>query len=361
MISGVWLLIWFSMQLRSQTDNNSNKEPSDDSTAITETSFVAAPFYELTIPYLQQRTYHSAVGQLNQVSETEEYVSYITSYDSDGLKINALLTVPKLPMPVEGYPAVVFVHGYIPPYRYRTLDNYASYVDYLARQGLVVFKIDLRGHGDSEGDASGAYYSGDYVVDTLHARAAIQNLSFVDSEAVGLWGHSMAGNIVLRAMVAQPTISKSVIWAGAVYSYQDFQELGINDASYQSPATQSQRARQRDLLFATHGAFSAESEYWQMVPATNYLEGVTGAVQIHHALDDSVVSIEYSRRLVTLLDESDISHQLFEYKTGGHNLTGASFSQAMSRTAAFLTDKPSSVFGNNSSESGNSATNINAP
>ena len=42
-----------------------------------------------------------------------------------------------------------------------------------------------------------------------------------------MWGHSMAGNLVLRAMLIEPEIKAGVIWAGAVYSYDDFAKYGI--------------------------------------------------------------------------------------------------------------------------------------
>ncbi|EKD86772.1 MAG: Dipeptidylaminopeptidase/acylaminoacyl-peptidase, partial [uncultured bacterium] len=165
------------------------------SNRVTPTPF---PFQEMTIPYLRSRTYESSLGELNQATETSTYVGYLTDYDSDGFKVNGYLTKPKGKEPEGGFPAIVFVHGYIPPENYQTLESYSAYIDYLARNGFVVFKIDLRGHGQSEGEPGGGYYSSDYIIDTLNARAALQNLDFVKPEAVGLWGHSMAGNVVSR-------------------------------------------------------------------------------------------------------------------------------------------------------------------
>lgn len=302
------------------------------------------PFQEMTIPYLRSRNYQSSLGDLEKVSENSNYTSFLTSYDSDGLKINGLLTIPESDPPSSetsegrrvGWPAVVFLHGYIPPQNYRTLVNYAAYVDYLAKNGLVVFKIDLRGHDKSEGEPGGSYYSGDYIIDTLNAVAALKNSDFVDSGRIGLWGHSMAGNVVFRSMAAMPEISKVVIWAGAVYTYEDFSQFRISDASYQPPPQTSEGRRKRDELFATYGGFDPQNEFWKQVPATNYLDGLKGEVQVHHAVDDNVVSIDYSRNLMSILDNTDIGHELFEYPSGGHNLTGSSFTQAMQRSVDFF-------------------------
>lgn len=295
------------------------------------------PFQELTIPYLRSRIYESSLGELSQIQQSTSYTTYLTSYDSDGLRINGLLYVPTDNSPSDGWPAVVFVHGYIPPAEYETLENYNSYASSLASRGLVVFKIDLRGHNESEGEASGAYYSGDYIIDTLNAHSALQNFDQVNASQIGLWGHSMAGNVVFRALAAKPNIPRVVIWAGAVYTYEDFQEFRIQDNSYQAPPQESERRRLRDELFSTYGEFDPVSVFWSQVPATNYLEEITGSIQIHHAIDDNVVNVEYSKNLISILDNTSIPHELFEYGSGGHNLTGTTFSSAIDRSASFLT------------------------
>src|SRR5258708_5938392 len=299
---------------------------------------IATPFkfQELTIPYLRNRKYESKLGNLEKYSENASYTSYLTSYDSDGLKINGLLTKPTGKMPDGGWPAIVFVHGYIDPTIYKTTQNYVAYVDYLARNGFVVFKIDLRGHDKSEGQASGAYYSSHYVIDTLNAREALKVSDFVNPNKVGLWGHSMAGNITFRSFAVMPDIPALVIWAGAGYTYSDLTLYRITDLSYHSPEINSIRAKQRQDLKDTYGDFDPNSEFWKQVAPTNYISDLKGAIEIHHAIDDNVVSIEYSRNLMKLLDNVSIDHKLYEYQTGGHNISGASFNTAMQRTVDFF-------------------------
>ena len=297
------------------------------------------PFADMTVPYLRARTYESSLGELDQVGSNANYTSYVTSDTSDGIRVNGLLTKPTGEEPEGGWPAVVFVHGYIPPTVYRTQGQYADYVDYIARNGIVVFKIDLRGHADSEGEAGGGYFGSDYIVDTLNARAALQSSGFVNPDGIGLWGHSMAGNVVLRATAARPEIKASVIWAGAVYTYLDMQKFGIDDNSYRPPENNNNRQRRRQLLRDTHGDPTADSAFWKQVAATNYLNDFKGAIEIHHAVDDAVVNIGYSRDLVELLNDTSVPHELYEYGSGGHNISGGSFNQAMQRTVKFYKEQ----------------------
>lgn len=300
------------------------------------------PFQEITIPYLRSRTYQSQLGSLEKVSSNSKYTSYLTSFDSDGFKVNGLLTIPKEDPSTlaqddgKKYPAIIFVHGYISPASYQTLVNYAQYVDYLASNGFVVFKIDLRGHGNSEGEPGGSYYSSDYIIDVLNARAALQNSDFVNPNSVGLWGHSMAGNVIARALAAQPEIPAIVIWGGAVYTYTDFSQFSIDDNSYQPPPSDSPSRKKRNEMFEKYGQFDPNSDFWKQVPMTNYLDGIKGAISLNHAVDDPVVDIRYSRNLNSILDKAAIAHELNEYSSGGHNLTGSAFNEAMQNTVEFF-------------------------
>ena len=123
---------------------------------------------ELTIAALRAKEIGGSDITIEEtLANGANYAQYVASYLSEGNKVFGLLTVPLGDVPSNGFPAIVFVHGYIPPEIYRTTERYVAYVDALARNGFVVFKIDLRGFGNSEGEASGAYFSPDYTVDAI--------------------------------------------------------------------------------------------------------------------------------------------------------------------------------------------------
>ncbi len=328
----VWGSLYFTVYKADQVKNIA-KVASNEELQAKPTPF---PFQEMTMPFLKSREYNSKLGERELISDNGNYSSYLTSYDSDGFKVNAQLTIPAGQKPESGWPAIVFVHGYIPPASYQTLGNYSSYVDYLASQNFVVLKIDLRGHGESEGEPGGGYYSSDYVIDALNARSALQNSDFVNPESIGLWGHSMAGNVVSRALGARPEIPAIVIWGGAVYTYEDFSDYSIQDNSYQPPSEDSLSRRKRNELFKKYGQFDPNSSFWKLVPVTNYLGDIKGAISLNHTIDDEVVSVEYSRNFNKILDKTNIIHELNEYQTGGHNFIGASFVSAMQNTVKFF-------------------------
>ncbi|MBU2632869.1 hypothetical protein KKG52_04090 [Patescibacteria group bacterium] len=104
------------------------------------------------------------------------YKRYIASYKSAGLKIYALLTIPNEKKPLNGWPVIIFNHGYIQPEQYKTAEKYVAYTDAFSRNGYIVFKSDYRGHGDSEGKPEGAYYSPAYTIDVLNAVSSVKKL-----------------------------------------------------------------------------------------------------------------------------------------------------------------------------------------
>ena len=176
------------------------------------------------------------------------------------------------------------------------------------------------------------------MIDTLNAYAALRKTDFVNANRIGIWGHSMAGNVIMRSMAARPDIPAGVIWAGAVYTYEDMRTYGIDDNSYVRPPSRAPTQRAREQLFSQMGAPSLQTEFWQMVSPVSYLTDLKGAVQIHHAVNDDVVSIEYSRNLEKIAEEQGADVELVEHSSGGHNITGPAFVDAMQGTVEFFNE-----------------------
>jgi dipeptidyl aminopeptidase/acylaminoacyl peptidase len=310
----------------------------------TQTEVVFQVGREITIEYLRGlEITGSEITFEEKLADRSNYHQHLVSYISEGNKIYGLLTIPFGEPPQGGFKAIVFNHGYIPPTAYRTTERYTAYVDYLARNGFVVFKIDYRGHGESQGEPSGAYFSPGYTIDSIAAFKSLQMMDIIDPQGIGMWGHSMAGNLVLRAMLIEPDIKAGVIWAGAVYSYDDFVKYGINDNTYRPPepsGTQegSDRPRRSREIFDTYGRPDTQVDYWQAVSLTENINFLNSPLQLHHAQDDTVVNIGYSFDLASVLQENGKQYEFYSYEGGGHNLISPYFDQAMQRTVEFFRD-----------------------
>lgn len=288
----------------------------------------------LAIDAMRQRDYPGSDLAIEQVlAPGSNYRRYIASYRSDGLKIFGLLTVPNGARPASGWPVIIFNHGYIPPEQYRTTERYVGYVDALARAGYIVFKSDYRGHGTSEGRPSSAYGSPDYTVDVLNAVTTLQRYPEADPNRIGMWGHSMGGNVTLRALVIDPRIKVAVIWAGVTASYQDLLENWHPPPGSGPPP--SARGTWRQDWLRRYGAPEQDPAFWDSISPMSYLSDVTAPIQIHHGTADIEVPLVFSQKLAAQLRDDGKTVELYTYPGSDHNISQG-FSVAMARSIVFF-------------------------
>jgi len=268
------------------------------------------------------------------------YQRYYVSYQSEGLKIYALLTVPNGEKPESGWPVIVFNHGYIPPEQYRTTERYVAYVDGFARNGYIVLRPDYRGHDRSEGEARSSYGYPDYTIDVLNALSAVRAYEDTDPNRIGMWGHSMGGYITLRSMVTASDIQAGVIWAGVVASYPDLltkwrrRPTPTVEPGLPTPTPRWSR-RWRDDLYEEYGSPEENPEFWASISANSYLEDLSGPLQLHQGTADDSVPVEFSEILVTQVEAVDGSVELFSYEGDNHNISNY-FGTAMQRSIDFF-------------------------
>lgn len=278
-------------------------------------------------------------GSSITIEETLEpganYHRYIAWYESEGLKIYGLLTVPFGEPPAAGWPAIIFNHGYIPPEVYRSTERYIAYVNNLAANGYIIYRIDYRGHDRSEGQPTGAYGSPGYTTDVLNAVAAVKTFPKADPRRIGMWGHSMGGYLTLRAMVISSDIRAGVIWAGVVASYPDLICCWRTPNPNQPTATPDPNFRGGWRAWQnTFGTPQDNPEFWLGISANSYLSDISGPVQLHHGTADTTVPIAFSRTLYQQLLDAGKTVEYYEYEGGDHNLAKY-FSTAMQRTLNF--------------------------
>ncbi len=278
----------------------------------------------LTLTWLaQQKTPGSAITVEEVLAPGSNYDRFVVSYLSDGLKINAYLTVPQGEQPATGWPAIIFNHGYIPPEVYRTTERYIAYQDAFARAGYVVFRPDYRGHAFSEGEATGAYGSPGYAIDVLNALESVKADARVDPNRIGMWGHSLGGYLTLRSMVVNDDIKAGVIWAGVVGSYADMLENWRRNPNTVPTSIPQSARRWRDDLVAQMGSPTENPFYWNSISANSYLDTLSGPLQLHHGTADDDVPVAFSRTLAEQVTAAGGEVEYFEYPGDNHNLSNS--------------------------------------
>ncbi|QLG09775.1 alpha/beta fold hydrolase [Deinococcus sp. D7000] len=313
-----------------EAEGDASTEPPPDTTVRT------GPFGEVTdaalealvarqpisIPALRAREYPgSRLTVVRTLNAGSNYSRQVVSYQSDGLKIFALLTVPNGTPPKGGWPAIVFNHGYIPPQQYRTTERYVAYQDAFARAGYVTLKSDYRGHGDSEGEAGGGYNDPGYTVDVLNAAASLKKDPRVNRDRMGVWGHSMGGQLSLRAMLVDPDLKAASLWAGVVASYD------VLATDWNPPKGEEKPTLDR-----------LNRRYLRALSPNAYLQDLDGRpIELQQGTADEDVPYSFQQAFADDLRAARQRFTAYRYPGDNHNLSG-NLRTALNRSVAFFND-----------------------
>ena len=299
-----------------------------------------ATLHPLTIAAMRIKIYPGSQMVIEQsLAANANYSRYVASYYSDGNNVFGLLTVPNGRMPQDGWPLILFNHGYIDPAIYRTTERYVAYQDAFARNGYVTFKSDYRGHGFSEGSTDietnqGGNRHAAYTSDVLNALSSLKLRTDVDADKIGMWGHSMGGQITLRAMVISNEVKAGSIWAGTVADYATMWDRW-EDRTRANPQWSSRIRNWRAELVADYGTPEENPAFWSSISPNAYVDDLSGAVLLQHATGDSIVPVAYSDIVNTEIEAVGGEVSYFRYIGDDHNLS-ANLSVALARDVTFF-------------------------
>jgi uncharacterized protein len=285
-----------------------------------------------SVEHLRQQGYPGSALTIEQtLAPGDTYRRYLASYRSEGLRINALMTLPDGAKPPGGWPVIVVNHGYTPPALYQTTAGYEAHIDAFARNGYIVLRPDYRGHGDSDGDAGGGYDAPGYTIDVLNAVASIKRHPDAAADRIGMWGHSLGGAVTLSTMVVGGDIKAGVVWAGVSGSYDELVALWDE----RQRALPSESRQLGNALFAMLGTPAENPLFWDAVSLERYLADLSGPLQLHHSSTDESIPVSFARTLAQQLEEAGQLVEYYEYSGDNHNLT-ANFDTAITRSLAFF-------------------------
>ncbi|WP_444924170.1 DPP IV N-terminal domain-containing protein [Microbulbifer sp. DLAB2-AF] len=201
------------------------------------------------------------------------------------------------------YPVMVYVYGG-PHVQVVTNSWDKAFNQFMAQQGYVVFSLDNRGSANRGTTFENPIFKNmgsPEIEDQVTGVKFLRTLPFVDSENIGIFGHSYGGYMALMSM----------------FKAGDYFKAGVSGA----PVTDWS-------LYDTHyterymGNPDTDADAYQASSVFPYTEGLKGSLLIYHGMADDNVLFTNTTRLIKQLQDNGQQFELMTYPGKKHSLRG---------------------------------------
>lgn len=267
------------------------------------------PVSVLGLAAQQHRGDRLRVGTVH--ARTADYTSYDVRYRSssttprgvESYRITGVLNVPRGPGP---FPAVVLAHGYIDPAIYVRGQGMERERDYLATRDYIALHVDYRNHAGSDDDPLFQVRMRlGYSADVINAVKALRSSPDVpvDDQRVFVFGRSMGGGVVLKALVAEPGLAQAAVAYSSVSSIE-------RDNYDQFIRPDPEDSDLRDVLARRHGTPEENPQFWRENSSRPYFERITEPVLLVHGRLDSTCPPRWAVATQRALRQAGVSSTL---------------------------------------------------
>ncbi len=208
-------------------------------------------------------------------------------FPHNGLTLRSTVHVPDSPERTR-WPVVVFIHGFTSN-RFE-LPSFVRMSRLLEENGIASVRVDLSGHGESDGDFFDVTIGGE-IDEARSVVRAVRDFDFADPDRIGLVGMSLGGVVAGIVAAEEPGIRALCLWSPAAVA--PF-EIGRGYLRGRSLAAEIEEK----------GYFDADGH--RMSPALvadiagldvyGRSAGYAGPVRIIHGDRDTVAPVEYALR-----------------------------------------------------------------
>lgn len=247
---------------------------------------------------------------------------YGTIKAEDGQTMHYRLFKPKSLEAGKKYPVIVNVYG--GPHAQRVTNSWRSknmYFQYMVQQGYIVFQLDNRGsynRGKAFEDPIYKHLGKPEVADQIKGVEFLRTLDFVDTNRIGIYGHSYGGYMALMTM----------------FKAGDYFQAGVSGA----PVTDWN-------LYDTH-----YTERYLSHPKTNadgyeasnvfaYSEGLKGPLMIYHGMADDNVLFTHATKVFKKLQDQAQPFEMMTYPGSKHSLRGKQVQTHLHKTITNFFDR----------------------
>ena len=287
------------------------------------------------------------LSELGEIEGGKGFSAKLYQYESAGLKVHAMVARPHVATPEGGFPVLIFNHGHHPePAKYgitaagkdhRPGDYYRLIPELFVAHGYLVIVPDFRGHNNSEGiEFTGSMLeSAYYTEDVLNLIAGLHDIDGINEEQLFMMGHSMGGEVTLRALLATDRVKAASMWSSVggdiwdqSYYYSRYSEPTAPDSS---DIDKSVITRLRNRIAEFDADFDDES-----VEPYRYLDQLQTPIIIQHSVGDRGAAYKWSERLAKELYMRGKRYEFWSVPGDKHLFSPEEQRKAADRDAKFF-------------------------
>lgn len=141
-------------------------------------------------------------------------------------------------------------------------------------------------------------------------------------EKVGVWGHSMGGNITLHELVLTHDFKAAVIVAGVVGSYSGILDWWADRVATGVLTTQNDLETEQLLqqMVSDHGTPQSNPDFWDAIDPTTFISDIETPVLVQVGSADVVMPPAFSQALTAQLQAAGKDATYHSYPDADHNL-----------------------------------------
>ncbi len=205
-------------------------------------------------------------------------------YKNQNQKLFGILHQPKN---LEGKaPVVVFNHGFIGnksgPHR-----MFFKLAERLAKKGIISFRFDFRGSGDSEGKFKKKTVSGE-IFDTIKIIELLKQRQEVDEDNICLLGFGLGGAIATCAATRSGDVDNLILWSAIA----ELDKLFF-DKLLKNPNQESLEKRN----YTSYKGFRIGSDFLnelKLIKPIHEIRAYQGQMLIVHGREDEIVPVSHA-------------------------------------------------------------------
>lgn len=265
--------------------------------------------HPVSIPALINKQHNGSDLKLVRIlEENSVYTRHYITYKSGELTISGIMNIPKGEGP---FPVLILNHGHIDTNIYTNGRGLRREQDYFARHGFAVLHTDYRNHAESNKDTRDELAVRlSYAEDAINSVYALKNakLPNLDTEKIGMLGHSMGGGVTLGALVIDPALVDAAVLYAPV--------SGDMRKSYER--WMSRRPEAAESIAKLYGTPTSSPEFWDNVSSETFYDRITAPIAIFHGTADESVPLEWLEETKKLLEEKGKQVSLTIYPDAPH-------------------------------------------